>query len=141
MPRATREDAALVVQLAQLYATSGASAATQWIWSENFVAEADAFAERYPPGSPEYDRIGIIASFFETVATLWKHELIDEALLFDWLGVALMWDRLHALLLAQREEAGDPSLWENFEAMAAAGARARVTAARAVAATAPSGED
>ena len=126
MARPTREDAQLFVQLSQLYVTSGASAAMQWIWSDDFVADHEEFARRFPPGTAEYYRIGTLATFFETLGTLWKHELINEQLIFDWLGIDLMWERLEPLLAAQREHAGEDRLWENFQAMADASARPRL---------------
>jgi hypothetical protein len=121
----TREDAMLLVQLAQL--GSGLGDARSFVWSEAFVSDADEFKEKYPLGSKESGYIPQLAGFFETVATLWKHQLISEELLFDWLAVTPVWERLKDILTAQREEAGTPQLWENFEALAeaqvAAGAR------------------
>jgi hypothetical protein len=54
----------------------------------------------------------------KTIGTLWKHGLINEELLFDWLYVGGMWERLKPILVAMRETS--PQLWENFESMAEA---------------------
>jgi hypothetical protein len=66
-----------------------------------------------------------VCTFFETVGTLHKQGLINEDLLFDWLWVAGPWDKLKGYALGQRQEAGVPELWENFEAMAVAQASRR----------------
>jgi hypothetical protein len=60
-----------------------------------------------------------MAAWHETVATLWKRGLVNEELLFDWLWVAGVWERLESILLEMRGR-GAPQLWENFEAMAKA---------------------
>ena len=62
--------------------------------------------------------MGGVAAWYETIGTLWKHGLINEELLFDWLYITGMWERLGPILVAMREST--PSLWENFEAMAEA---------------------
>jgi len=46
--------------------------------------------------------------------------LINEELLFDWLAAYLVWDRVKGFALGQREESGEPRIYENFEALAKA---------------------
>jgi hypothetical protein len=118
MAEATREDAQLVVQLAELGTRLVHPQARGWIWSDEFVADADEFYEKYPPGSVEFDYVSGMAAWYETIGTLWKHGLVNEELLFDWLYVTGMWERLKEILVAQRRNT--PQLWENFEAMAEA---------------------
>jgi hypothetical protein len=126
MAEPTREDAQLVVQLATLFAQSGARAATSWIWSDEFVSDHEEFKAKYPPGSEGFDRITMAAGFYETIGTLWKHQLINQELLFDWLAMEPIWNRMKPVLLGMREEMGEPRLWENFEAMVEASVPARV---------------
>jgi hypothetical protein len=113
---ATKEDAQLVVQLAQLGSQMADPKARGFIWGDSFIADAKGFFEKYPPGTQEWDYVGGVAAWYETIGTLWKHGLINEELLFDWLYVMGMWERLKPILLAMREFT--PQLWENFEAMA-----------------------
>ena len=115
---ATKEDAQLVVQLAQLGTQMADPMARGFIWGETFVSDPTEFFETYPPGTEEWNYIGGVAAWYETIGTLWKHELISEELLFDWLYVAGMWERLGPILVAMRESS--PLLWTNFEAMAQA---------------------
>ena len=41
-------------------------------------------------------------------------------MLFDWLAVEAVWDRVKSLAIGDRKQYGIPGLWENFEAMATA---------------------
>jgi hypothetical protein len=115
---ATKEDAHLLVQLARLGAEMGLGDAAGFIWSDDFVPDYEAFREKYPFGSEGARHVGTIAGFYETVATLVKNDLIDRELIHDWLGSNLVWSRLEKILLGQRDESGEPRLWENFEALA-----------------------
>ena len=76
------------------------------------------FIKRYPVGSEEYSKFSKICGHFETIGTLWKHKLINEELLFDWLAVDMVWNRVKGVALGVRQESGEPRLFENFEAMA-----------------------
>jgi hypothetical protein len=120
MAEPTYEDAQLVIQLAQLGSQMVDPKARGWIWSDEFVADGAEFFEKYPPGSEEFNYVSSVAAWHETVATLWKRRLVNEDLLFDWLWVGGMWDRVKGVLLAMRERSGTAGLWENFEAMAEA---------------------
>jgi hypothetical protein len=118
MAEATIDDAQLVVQLAQLGTHMVQPQARGWVWSDEFVSDADEFYEKYPPGSVQFDYVSGLASWYETIGTLWKHGLVNQELLFDWLYVAGMWERLKPILVAMRRST--PQLWENFEALAEA---------------------
>jgi hypothetical protein len=126
MAEPTREDAQLVVQLGMLFAQSGAREGAAWIWSDGFVSDYDEFKAKYPPGSTEFGHVMAAAGFYETIGTLWKHKLISEELLFDWLTTEPIWNRMRPILLGFREGMGEPRLFENFEAMAEASVPARV---------------
>jgi hypothetical protein len=122
----TKEDARLVIELAQLGTQMVHPQARGWIWSNAFVSDPEEFWEKYPPGTVEFDFVTGTAGWYETIATIWKHGLVDERLLFDWLYVAGMWERLKPVLVAMRDTT--PQLWENFEAMAEAQSRVLVNA-------------
>jgi hypothetical protein len=114
----THEDAQLVVQLAQLGTQMVHPQARGWIWSDDFTSDSQEFWEKHPPGTVEFDYVSGVATWYETVGTLWKHNLLEETLLFDWLYVTGMWERLKPILLEMRKST--PQLWENFEALAEA---------------------
>ena len=114
------DDADVVLRLSQIAATLGLSGAINWMWSDQFIVDHAEFVEKYPAGSEEYRQINSICSWYETVGTLYKHGLINEDLLFDWLWVAGVWNRLQGFALGLREQAGVAAIYENFEAMAKA---------------------
>jgi hypothetical protein len=120
MAKPTHEDAVLLVQLAQLAATSGVAEATSWLFSEEFTADPKEFMEKHPRGSAGNVKVSTVAAWYETVGTLYKHGLLNGELLFDWLAIDLLWQRLEGLALLTREQTGDAKMFENFEAMAKA---------------------
>jgi hypothetical protein len=124
MPEATQDDAKLIVELASLWTQIDGIQASGWIWSDAFVADPDEYMQKYPSGTTEHGYVSATAGWFETVGTLVKNGLLNEALVLDWLAVEPIWKRLEPLLLAEREKYDEPRLYENFEALA----RARVTA-------------
>ena len=120
MAKPTREDALIMIQLAQWGATLGLTEASSWMWSDEFIPDGEGFAAKYPAGSEGFSKLMIIGNYYETVGTLWKNGLFNETLLFDWLSLVMMWDRVKGPLLRGREQSGVPALWENFEAAAKA---------------------
>lgn len=116
MAKPTHDDAMILLQLAQMMTTSGTQDALGWLWSEEFKADPQA----YRPGSPEFNKVHTVLGAFETIGTLYKHHLINEDLLFDWLAVTMVWNRVRDHVLAARKEAGSDALYENFELLAKA---------------------
>lgn len=114
----THEDADLVVRLAQLWALARVDEASNFAWSDRFVPTYGAFVKKYPPGSDEFRKLVGLCAWFETTGTLYKHGLVNADLLFDWLAVAPIWDRVKGFAVGMRKARGVPRLWENFEAMA-----------------------
>jgi hypothetical protein len=128
MGQPTKDDAHLLVQLARLGAEMGIGPASGFIWSDDFVTDYHEFKEKFPSGSEGASHVGTIAGFYETIATLVKNDLIDEDLIHDWLGSNMIWNRIGGILKGQREDSGEPRLWENFEALANARAAATTAA-------------
>jgi hypothetical protein len=120
MGQPTRDDAHLLVQLARLGAEMGVGESSGFIWSDAFVPDYAEFNEKHPLGSEGSRHVGTIATFYETVATLVKNDLISDDLIHDWLGSNLVWNRISGILKGQREDSGEPRLWENFESLATA---------------------
>jgi hypothetical protein len=120
MTAPTPQDAQLVVQLAQLAAVQGLDKAVAWLFAHKMPTEPAAFGERYPRGSKGHRHATAVLNYFETIGALWKHGLLNEDLLFDWLWVSGVWERVKGLALAQRKEYGEAHLWELVEAMALA---------------------
>ena len=120
MAKPTYQDATLMLQLAQWGAAMGVEKASDWMWSDQFVPDYAEFMKKYPPGSEGFANASRICAWFETIGTLYKQGLFSEELLFDWLAVSLVWDRIKGFALGWREQTGEPRMYENFEAMAKA---------------------
>lgn len=120
MERPTHDDAIVLIQLAQYAASSGIQEAITWMWSEEFPVEDVGFLEKCPLGSEGHLKAYKICAYFEMIGTLHKHRLLNEELLFDWLAVSLVWDKIKRFSLEMRLMTSEPRLFENFEAMARA---------------------
>jgi hypothetical protein len=120
MAGATYQDAMLMLQLAQWASTSGTPEAQNWLWSDKFIPEYAEFLVEYPSGSEGQLKVAKICGYFETLGTLYKHGLFNEDLLFDWMAVSMVWDRVKGIALGIRQETGNPRMYENFEALAKA---------------------
>jgi hypothetical protein len=118
MAKPTYQDATLMLQVAQWGASVGVQEAGNWLWSDQFIPDYTEFVKKYPPGSEGNLKATKVCSFFETLGTLYKHGLLNEDLLFDWMAVSMVWDRVKGYALGVREQRGNLRLYENFEAMA-----------------------
>jgi hypothetical protein len=111
MSPATRDDANLLVQLAQWGAMINLGEALGAVFSDDFDPET---AESHDPP------VQTLLAYGETVATLVKNDLLDQGLVLDWLWVQGMWDRVGPAARRARERMGADALYENFEALAKA---------------------
>ena len=121
MRKPTQEDANLMIQLLRWGAAEGIQDAMNWVWSDEFITDYDKFVTRYPRGSEQYGMATKVCGWFESIGTLYRQDLISGELLFDWITVKLPWSRLGNFAVGVREAAGEPRLYENFEAMASEG--------------------
>lgn len=73
------------------------------------------------PFSGEYEAIGTVANFFESMGLFVKSGIIDKHIACDfWSYVVLRnWNALLPVTTYARETLGQKALWENFEYMAA----------------------
>jgi hypothetical protein len=120
MTRPTCQDAHLLIELAPWHAGGELSAALSWLWSDQFAPDYSAFLQRFPPESEGERRAALICDYFDTVGALYKHGLINGELLFDWLEVAPVWDRIKGYVLGCRHGVRGANLWMNFEELATA---------------------
>src|SRR5439155_25370284 len=96
----------------------GVAEGLNWQRSDEFVTDYFGFISRRPEGSEGRLRNMKVFYCYETVGTLYKHTLFSEELLFVWLDVAPVWNRMKGVGVGMRESVGSPRLWENFEALA-----------------------
>ena len=118
MAKPTHQDANIMLQLLQVWAALDISDAVGWVWSREFIPEFAEFVKKYPAGTEEYRYASKVCMYLESVGALYKHGLFSEELLFDWVAVDIVWERIKGFALGLREAADNPRLYENFEAMA-----------------------
>lgn len=107
----TKEDAQLIVQLAQWGAMMDLGNALAIIFDEQFDPDT---------ATTNDEGVRDVLYFTETVGTLVKNDLLNRELTLDWFAVAAIWDRVAPAALRAREEYGVAQLYENFEALARA---------------------
>jgi hypothetical protein len=106
---ATYDDANLVVQLMRWDTESGVGDALGVIFNENFDPITAAGDDA---------NIRKVLLFGETIGALVKHNVLDAGLIRDvywWPGI---WERVSHHALDARTGSGEPTLYENFEALA-----------------------
>ncbi len=110
MARATRDDAFLMIQIAQWGTALGVQDAMPQIFADDFDPEtANAMDDQ---------SVRTMLMFGESIGTLTKNDLLSAELVHDWLWVEGIWSRVGPAALRQREKFGEPRLYENFEALA-----------------------
>jgi hypothetical protein len=108
MGEPTREDAQLMLQIAQWGTSMGVTDA----WGEIFSDDFDPYeADATEPS------IRNVLTFCETIGTLVKRDLLSKELVEDWLWIDGLWGRVGPAAIKQREKLEEPRLYENFEAM------------------------
>jgi hypothetical protein len=120
MAAPTYQDASVMLGLLQLASSPPYDKAMAFVWGPDFIADYTDFVKKYPTTSDEYGHVLTIAGWFESLATLWKHQLFNEQLLFDWLNVNRRWVKLEEFIKGLREATAEPTYFENFEALAKA---------------------
>ena len=106
---ATYEDAALILQIVRWGTEMGIDDAGQAVFASDFDVRA---------ASVDDSPVGKLLSFYETVGTLVKHDILDKDLVLDLWWVKGTWDRVGPAALRERERIGEARLYENYEALA-----------------------
>jgi hypothetical protein len=110
MAAPTREDAQLMVQLAQWGTSLGIERLLPAILADDFDPDtADAMND---------EAVRTVLMLGESIGTLTKHDLLSSELVHDWLWVEGLWERVGPSALKLREKFEEPRLYENFEALA-----------------------
>jgi len=117
MTKPTRDDADILLRLAELSALSNLPAAGAYIWSDDFPTDFVSFRAKFPKGKrgEEESFLRRYLAHWETACTLYRNGLFNEDLFFDWVDITAVWDRVKGYALGIRKEAANPSLFENFE--------------------------
>ena len=105
----TKEDAAMIIELAKWGAMIEFGPATGAIFADDFDPETAAMSD---------EPVRTVLVFGETVGTLVKNGLLDRELVLDWIWVAGLWQRVGPAARRAREEMKESQLYVNFEALA-----------------------
>jgi hypothetical protein len=106
---ATREDAALVVQIMQLAEQMNVGAAVRAVMAEDFDPQEVSATD------PE---VGPLLSVGEVLGAFVKHGVLDRDLVLDIWPIRWGWDKLEPVVRRERERGGESALFENFEWLA-----------------------
>jgi hypothetical protein len=109
MSAPTREDAALLVQIMQLMTAVDSDNEMDQIWEDDFDPQT---------ADPRSKAVRYACFQFETIGTFVKHDLLSRELVEDLVWIQGVWDRVGPAALKMRDKAGEPRLYENFEALA-----------------------
>jgi hypothetical protein len=104
----TREDATLIVELAKWGSMIGLREASEAIWADDFDPETAEARDAH---------VRAMLTWYETIGTMVKNDVFDRDLVYDWLWVAGVWERVGPAALRMREQTV-PQMFENFEALA-----------------------
>ena len=117
----TQDDAQLIVQLAQLGQAMHIDRGQALLWKHQAEGGLtfEQFEATYPTDSDDAVAIINVLKWHETVGTMVKQGLLDRGLIYDWLWISGVWDQCQPIAVGQREQVGEPRIWENFEALAA----------------------
>jgi hypothetical protein len=118
MPKATAQDAELILKLYELRRDPEMRRARSFLLSEFNATDWEEIRPHWMTGS-ELDRhIRMATSYWEMVAAFVNRGLLDEDLFFDTHGEALVvWNRVKAIVPAARKQIRPTWLW-NLERLA-----------------------
>jgi hypothetical protein len=113
-------DAQVMIALYEAQAAHNLGEVVGYIWSNDFPTDFKEFRQTFPQGSNSTEERNVHRALghFETIGTLYRNNLINEDLLFDWLAIDHLFARVKGFVLGVRKEIGQPRMFENFEYMA-----------------------
>jgi hypothetical protein len=106
---AQQHDATMLIQLAQWGTAMGLEDAMLTVMADDFDPESADANDKL---------IARVLMYGETIGTLTKNGLLDADLVLDWLWMQGVWERLGPAARKVREKYDEPTLYENFEALA-----------------------
>jgi uncharacterized protein DUF4760 len=114
----TPTDAQIIVQLIQYNAACGADAGWDVLQSFERPPTLAQLLKKHPRGTAEQRQVSAFIGSCEVVGTFVKQGVLNEALVQDLFWVAGAWTKAEKICKGLRKEAGEPRLYENFEALA-----------------------
>jgi len=116
MPKVTHEQVKLMLQLYEMRREPRMREARDWYFSSFRPTSVEDMQKQAPMGSPQNASMRMVISYWEMVASIVNRGLIDEAFFFENSGEQwVVWERIKALVPAQRERSKNPHQYGNLE--------------------------
>lgn len=117
---ATKDDVFVLLKVDEVYLPG--TEARKFSYSDELAAVVaeGTFFETYPLDSDERFWVNELATYYETLGTLWSGGIVDETLALEWSGARFTWKLIGPILIQAREVFGSDRLWTVFERLAAA---------------------
>jgi hypothetical protein len=114
-------DAELLLRLYELRREAKLRQAREWFENEFQAKSLEDFWLRWPMGCQENAFFRMVLGYWEMVASIVNHGLIQEEFFFEntaefW----VVWEKIKHLAPALREKWNNPFLWSNLETLAGA---------------------
>ena len=118
MPKATQQDAELILKLYELRRDPEMRRARSFLLTEFAATDWEAVRPHFMTGSDLDRHIRMATSYWEMVAAFVNRGLLDEDLFFDTHGEALVvWNKVKAIVPGARKQIRPTWLW-NLERLA-----------------------
>ena len=105
---ATKDDAALMVQILQWGSAMGIEEALGAVFSDDFNPETASETDPH---------VRKVLYYGEAIGTFVKQGLLDRGLVLDLFAMEFSWKRVAPAALRVRERSGEPRMYENYEAL------------------------
>lgn len=112
-------DAELLLRLYDLRREAKLRQAREWMLREFRADSIEEFYQRFPAGTPENASFRMVVTYWDMVASVVNHGLINEEFFFEstsefWAA----WEKIKGLAPAWREKRKNSLLWKNLEILA-----------------------
>jgi hypothetical protein len=112
-------DAELLLRLYDLRREAKLRQAREWFENEFQAKTLEDFRLRWPMGCQENAFFRMVVSYWEMVASIVNHGLIQEEFFFENTGEFwAVWEKIEHLVPALRENRKNPLVWSNLEMLA-----------------------
>ena len=115
MPRPTKQDAALLLDILSVYNSSSMIEARKFFSSLPIGSGFDETMEKYPKGSEGRELFGSMMAFWDTLGLLLKKGLLNKDLVFDTFLEDPPWPKVKRFFEEARKKANSPREGENIE--------------------------
>jgi hypothetical protein len=119
MGQVTHEQANLLLRLYELRRESRLRQARAWFYSQFEASTPQELTSKYPMGSEESASLRMVISYWDMAAGLANRGLVDDEMFFENSSEGWMvWEKVKAIVPAQREAMKNPTYLAQLESFA-----------------------